>query len=133
MRFVVAVAIVVPLLVVAYVLSSRPRPDPPSQTAARHAVDSLTRARLEAFERLEFQAWASAIRSDGLVIAADPGEALVGGPAVVAEMEKDFASAAAQGLALDIRPERVVTGATSRGRLARAAADLDYGVRLSAD
>ncbi|MGH7732041.1 MAG: nuclear transport factor 2 family protein [Candidatus Eiseniibacteriota bacterium] len=133
MRFVLALAIVVPILVGAYVLSSRPRPEPVAQTAARHAADSLTRARLEAFERLEFPAFAAALRPDGLVIAADPEEALVGGPAVVAEMEKDFGPAAARGLTLDIRPERVLTGATRRGRMAWAAADLDYGVRLGTD
>jgi hypothetical protein len=76
MRFIAGVAILVPILATAFVLSRGPWPEPRAQTAATHAADSLTRARLAAL-----------------------GEAP--------------------------RVERVVVGATRRGRLAWAAAELE--------
>jgi ketosteroid isomerase-like protein len=123
-RFIAAVAIVVPLLVAAFVLSGRPRPETTAQIAARQAADSLTQARLAAFGR--DPSWGRLLRPDALVVLPDavgPAEA----ESAVANLEEDFGHALREGMILPIRVTRVVAGATRRGRLAWAAAEMDYG------
>jgi ketosteroid isomerase-like protein len=130
MRFLAVIAIVAPIIVLGYVVGHAPRPETAAQVAARQAVDSLTRARVDALERADIPAWAASLRSDGVVITADPGPALIGPAAAAAGVQKGF-SATGEGITLE--PQRIVTGATRRGRLAWAASPLDYRVRGGVD
>ena len=50
MRFIAAVAIVVPILAAAYVLSRGPWPETKAQIAAIQVADSLTRARVDSLD-----------------------------------------------------------------------------------
>ena len=125
MRAGTLLAIAAAVLIAAYFIARGPRPESKAQVAARQAADSLTRARLGAFERGDFHAWARALRPDALVIAADSGEVLVGREAAEAEMKEYFGLALGHESVLEFRPRIVVTGATRRGRLAWAAAELE--------
>lgn len=132
MRYLAVIAIVVPIISVGYILGRAPRPETAAQIAAHAAADSLTRARLQALERADLAAWAAPIRSDGVVITADPGAALVGPAAATAGMEKAL-SAGGTVVTLGIEPRGVETGATRRGRLAWAAAPLVQRARVGED
>jgi hypothetical protein len=108
------------ILIGAYFLARGPQPAPPAQVAARHAADSLTRVRLEAFERADYAAWSVALRPDGILVGADPGGVAIGPTAAADAMR------AAGPVARDLEPGPVMTGATRRGRLAWAATPLDF-------
>ena len=132
MRALALAAVAISVVLAAWLLVRGPRPST-AQIGARATADSLTRARLAAFERGEFGVWSTMLRSDALLIAADPAGVHVGPGAAAAEMMKDLAPEFARGLVLEITPERVTTGATRRGRMAWAAAALDYRSRLGRD
>lgn len=72
MRFVAAIAIVVPVVVAAYVLSREPRPAPRAQVEARRAVDSLARLAPAASGDVEVvrRVWTGATRRGRLAWAA---------------------------------------------------------------
>jgi len=125
MRFIAAIAIIVPILATAYVLSRAPRPEPAAQRAARHAADSLARGRLAALGRGDVDAWGAALRSDALLLGDDADPARTGPAEAVAEMRRELAPTSAEGLAQDISISRLIVGATRRGRLAWTAAELN--------
>lgn len=125
MRFIAAIAIIVPILAAAYVLSRGPRPEPAAQQAARHAADSLARGRLAALGRGDVDAWGAALRSDALLLGDDADPARTGPAEAVAEMRRELASTSAEGLAPDISISRLIVGATRRGRLAWTATELN--------
>lgn len=125
MRFIAAVAIIVPILAAAYVLSRGPRPEPAAQTAAAHLADSLTRARLAALGEGDVPRWGAALRIDALLLGDDADPASVGREAAVAEMSRELAAASAPAGVPGPRIGRVSVGATRRGRLAWAAAELE--------
>lgn len=125
MRFIAAIAIIVPVLVVIWVLTRGPWPEPAAQVAARHAADSLTRVRLAALGQGDVAAWGAALRSDALLLGDDSDPARIGPVEAVAEMRRELAPVIAEAGAVDVHVERVVTGATRRGRLAWSVAELD--------
>ena len=120
MRFIAGIAVVVPIMVVLWVLVGGPRPEPAAQVAARHAVDSLTRARLAALEQGDVAAWGAALRPDVLLLGDDVDPARTGREDAIAEMRRELGPTIPGGV------ERVTVGATRRGRLAWAAAELDH-------
>jgi len=123
-RFIAGIAFIVPVVVVIWVLSRGPRPEPAAQVAARHAVDSLTRARLAALEQGDVAAWGAALRPDALLLGDDADPARTGRDEAVAEMRRELGPTIAGGYSADVRVQRVTVGATRRGRLAWAAAEL---------
>jgi hypothetical protein len=125
MRFIAAIAIVVPILAVAYVLTRGPRPEPAAQVAARHAADSLTRGRLAALERGDVEAWGAALRPDALLLGDDADPARTGPVEAVAEMRRELGPVTAERSAPDLSIGRLIAGGTRRGRLAWTAVDLN--------
>ncbi len=133
MRFIAAIAIIVPILAAAFVLSRGPWPEPAAQIAARHAADSLTRVRLADLGRGDVSAWGAALRSDALLLGDDADPTRFGAEAAVAEMRRELVPDPGEGFAPDIRIGRVTVGATRRGRLAWSAAELDDQSRIAED
>lgn len=125
MRFIAAVAIVVPILASIYVLSRGPRPETRAQIVAIHAADSLTRERVAALGAGDVAGWAATLRTDALVLGDDRDPAAVGRDAAVAEIGRELAAATALSGAPGPRVERLIVGATRRGRLAWTAAELE--------
>ncbi len=125
MRFIAGIAILGPILVVIWVLSRGPWPEPAAQIAARHAADSLTRVRLAALGRGDIGAWGASLRTDALLLGDDADPLRIGREEAVAEMRREGNSGSAEASAPGIRIGRVTVGATRRGRLAWAAAEVD--------
>ena len=125
MRVLTGIAVLVPILVLTWVLTSGPWPAPAAQIEARHAADSLTRARLATLGGGDVDGWGAALRPDALSLAHDADTARVGRDEAMSTMRRRPAGARPDIAALAAPGARLATGATRRGRLAWAAIAAD--------